>query len=131
MFANVFGFLLRAGGSSDSQVLGLPGRAAVGCCGRLVPQRSDGRVLEAATSASESLLMRACAAPCCPARRSNDLDVINSEDDHAADLLVLVELTGFEPLTPSMRTERAAQQNPSCSTLPQVSGRFLEPDHRV
>ena len=37
-------------------------------------------------------------------RRSNDLDLANKTDDHASDLQFLVELRGFEPLTPSMRT---------------------------
>src|SRR6266702_5467246 len=65
---------------------------------------------------------------CRPERRSTDgqviLGVITKTLMHASDLRFWVELRGFEPLTPSMRTERAAQQSPSCPTLPQVSGRF-------
>ncbi len=58
-------------------------------------------------------------------RVTNDLEGIRGGNSQRSDLRFWVELRGFEPLTPSMRTERAAQQIPSCSTLPQVSGRFL------
>jgi hypothetical protein len=33
-----------------------------------------------------------------------------------------VELRGFEPLTPSMRTERTTRQSGCCGTFPHVSG---------
>ena len=37
-----------------------------------------------------------------------------------SDLLVWVELRGFEPLTPSMRTERSGLQYRCLTTLPHV-----------
>jgi hypothetical protein len=40
----------------------------------------------------------------------------------SADLRVWVELRGFEPLTPSMRTERAASQKRQVTAFAQFSG---------
>ena len=39
---------------------------------------------------------------------------------HGSDLQFLVELRGFEPLTPSMRTERAGLQNRCLMTFQHV-----------
>ena len=52
--------------------------------------------------------------------RSNDLDDDCLFSDHGLDLGKLVELRGFEPLTPSMRTERSGQQNRCSWALPHV-----------
>src|SRR6266480_3838085 len=42
--------------------------------------------------------------------RSDDLDRALQAGDHGSELQFLVELRGFEPLTPSMRTKRSAVQ---------------------
>jgi hypothetical protein len=41
-------------------------------------------------------------------------------DDHAFEQPKWVELRGFEPLTPSMRTERLTRQTCSSETYPQL-----------
>jgi hypothetical protein len=41
---------------------------------------------------------------------------------HGSDLLVWVELRGFEPLTPSMRTQGATGQTAQVTVFAQVSG---------
>jgi hypothetical protein len=47
--------------------------------------------------------------------------MIIKAEDHGSDLLVWVELRGFEPLTPSMRTERAVSQTGKVGALAEFS----------
>jgi len=53
--------------------------------------------------------------------RSNDLGTTVSDSLRAADLHFLVELRGFEPLTPSMRTQCATGQTAQVTVFAQVS----------
>jgi len=53
-------------------------------------------------------------------RRSNDLDLSYQAGDQGFDLLFLVELRGFEPLTPSMRTQCSSGQSTLVTVLAQV-----------
>jgi hypothetical protein len=71
---------------------------------------------------------------CWPGRRSGDgqmiFSVIIKAEEYASDLLVWVELRGFEPLTPSMRTlgaevarGRWGRSLPGCQSVGGVRGR--------
>jgi hypothetical protein len=46
--------------------------------------------------------------------------MIISIENHGADLRVWVELRGFEPLTPSMRTKRAISQTGQVTAFAQL-----------
>jgi len=48
--------------------------------------------------------------------------MINRAKDHGSDLWFRVELRGFEPLTPSMRTQRSGGRNGQVTASVHVSG---------
>jgi hypothetical protein len=47
--------------------------------------------------------------------------MIIKAEEHGSDLLVWVELRGFEPLTPSMRTKRAVSRTGQVTVFAQFS----------
>jgi hypothetical protein len=47
--------------------------------------------------------------------------MIIKAEEHGSDLLVWVELRGFEPLTPSMRTKRAVSRTSQVTVFAQFS----------
>ena len=107
---------------SDNQVrLGVPARQTV--LGRSASS-SLRRVHLAAvgdeSSATACLPVSAFAGPWRSARRSSDgqtiLVMITKMYDHGSDLQLWVELRGFEPLTPSMRTRGRPRHGRTCDS---------------